>query len=72
MIPLKGNSDPSVDPVYDTYLSLLEKGPCAGADPNGNQDAWQACKSVRRDVVAIGRASICKVWNDPLCGLVDC
>lgn len=47
MLPLKRNSSSAdVDPVYDAYSSLLEKGPCVGADPNGNQDTWQACKLV--------------------------
>jgi hypothetical protein len=37
----------SVDPVYDKFLAYLNTGPCIGANPNGDQDAWDACKAVR-------------------------
>ena len=33
--------------MYDKFLTYRDSGPCIGAVPNGDQDAWDACKAVR-------------------------
>ena len=33
--------------MYDKFVAYLNSGPCIGADQNGDQDAWDACKAVR-------------------------